>query len=322
METLNLILLDDVQANQDSWLDIKSKSIGSSEIATVAGLNSRQTPLNLWLEKTGQIERSQETMAMRMGKIKEPIIAEIYSKDYGVKIHQNRKSWGLQEYPWAMATPDYVYEYEEIINGKPVSRFGILEIKNTNSYAKKDWEDNNIPNYAHLQTIWQMGITGVHKARIVALIGDSEIVVREVEFDEGVFQSLLALAQAFMQNVKDRTPPSVTAEDLKQIQKMFEPKDEIVEFTEKEAHLVGEWLYADEQYQAARKVTETWEKQKKLVQAKIELIMAGATTALYNQATITSKTSPVKESYRPASTMHRFNIKVAKENMTDSVEFN
>ena len=47
-------------SSHEQWLENRKGGIGSSEVATIVGLNPYETPYQLWLRKTGQIPAKEE----------------------------------------------------------------------------------------------------------------------------------------------------------------------------------------------------------------------------------------------------------------------
>ena len=41
--------------SRDEWLQLRQKTIGGSDAATIIGLNKWETPYSVWAEKTGRI---------------------------------------------------------------------------------------------------------------------------------------------------------------------------------------------------------------------------------------------------------------------------
>ena len=54
-------------ANREEWLTHRQEGIGSSEVATILGLNPWETPYQLWRRKKGLDAPKEETFAMKAG---------------------------------------------------------------------------------------------------------------------------------------------------------------------------------------------------------------------------------------------------------------
>ena len=54
--------------DRNEWLEYRKSGIGSSEVATILGLNPFETPYQLWRRKIGLDEPKTETFAMKAGR--------------------------------------------------------------------------------------------------------------------------------------------------------------------------------------------------------------------------------------------------------------
>lgn len=67
----------------EEWLELRATGIGSSDIGTILGQNPFETPYQLWLRKTGQLPRKEETIEMQLGHLLEPAVASLYEQATG-----------------------------------------------------------------------------------------------------------------------------------------------------------------------------------------------------------------------------------------------
>ena len=74
-----------------------------------------------------------------------------------------------------------------------------LECKVTNSYAKKEWEDE-IPIYYEIQCHHYMAVTGYKAWWIACLIGNEKFVYKRIERDEEVIKNLIKIERDFWEN--------------------------------------------------------------------------------------------------------------------------
>lgn len=205
----------------------RSKIIGSSDIPTILGVNDFQSPLELWAQKLGMSD-NKSSDRMDAGTYLEPAIAALYEKKFNVKLEKNDSIFAMADPAWATATPDYFRTTE-------TGEREIIEIKNTNEYMRDKWgskDEPSIPDYAHCQTIWQMGVTGMRRAKVVVLIGGYDLHEREVFYDEELFMQMLTIASEFKKLIDSKTPPAVRGGDDEIIRKLFESEQEEIEVHE------------------------------------------------------------------------------------------
>lgn len=89
-----LRLVSTKELSRDDWLTVRKGGIGSSDAAAAVGLNPYQSPLELWLIKTGRdtglpkVDPKDETSPMYWGSLLEPIVAAHYTKRSGNRVRR------------------------------------------------------------------------------------------------------------------------------------------------------------------------------------------------------------------------------------------
>lgn len=196
--------------------------IGGSDIAAVMGMSRWKTQLQLWLEKTGEVEPADlsQVEAVQLGSELEEFVAQKFAKETGKQVRKQSKMYVHKDYPYMAAHID------RLITGTDE----ILECKTCGSHKKEEWQSDDIPKEYVLQVIWYLGITGKKKAYIAVLIGGQSFKYKTIEFDKELFDVMVDMAKLFWNAVQTKTPPAVTPEDNSVIVQMFpEPDSELVE---------------------------------------------------------------------------------------------
>lgn len=186
----------------EQWLADRRKGIGASEIAAVLGISPWTTPLELYLDKRGEIPPQEDTPILRRGRRLEPIVIEFYEEETGRAVtRQQERIIGAE--PWIMATLD---GFDAAV-GAPV------EVKSVNAFAAQEfgdaWTDEVPLNYA-AQCHWQMMLTDSSTGYLAALIGSDDFRIYELKRDRELEQMLVARAREFWQRVIDGNPPEPT----------------------------------------------------------------------------------------------------------------
>jgi predicted phage-related endonuclease len=95
----------------------RSRFLGGSDAAAVLGLApkswSRNSPVSVWLEKTGQVDSTptpEEEKLFRRGKRMEPIAIDMLIEDYGVKVTKR----STREQPNRYIDPEHAFLSAEI----------------------------------------------------------------------------------------------------------------------------------------------------------------------------------------------------------------
>ena len=193
-----------LSANQ---LALRSTRIGSSEIATIAGLNPFQRPIDLWQNKIGLpvAERSDEMEdSAEWGHRMEPVIARWYEETCSVRLIES-PTLICEAYPWACATPDRLYA--DLSQG--------VEIKNVGERVSWHWqpEIGGEPDYVRAQCHWQMLATGLRKWDVVASVGGTRPRIYPVERDDEFMATLVQAGLEFQALIEHETPPAVDGSD-------------------------------------------------------------------------------------------------------------
>jgi putative phage-type endonuclease len=189
-------------ASREEWHAVRKTGIGGSDICSICGLNEWTSPLEIWLEKTGQPipRRVDEVLdeAAEMGHELEPFVARRFTKKTGLPIFDNPGTLRLPDVPWALVNLDRTTVEADLP--------GVVEIKTRSSFALKDWIDEP-PVDVQVQTQWQMLLTGWSFGYAVVSIGGQRTITHRIERDEKLIDDLLAIAAEFWGWVTTGTQP-------------------------------------------------------------------------------------------------------------------
>lgn len=238
------LLLQDTEAARDQWLELRRKSVGSSDIAVLCGFNQYRSPLDLWMEKTGRQPPFEGNDHTWLGHQMEKAIGGLFARrNKDLEVQKCLALYGHDSIPFIHATPDFwllkdggtetateafqdfdscgypirTLEHREV----PVSDIGLLEAKNTNARNLEHWEET-APTWAQVQLQWQMGICGIKWGYVAGLVGGSadSFMTYRFEFSPEVFDQCVMAADEFMEYVRRDIPPAASAGDRKLVEKI------------------------------------------------------------------------------------------------------
>lgn len=230
-------LLKVTPQTQELWKQMRKSTIGASEIASIAGLNRHQSALEIWMRKTDKLPPLEENDAMFIGKNAEHLVAKMFERKELMTDLEPLEAQILcahDKYEWATATPDFwLYNARLLTPSKNIQELlssyaitGLLETKMQGFHQLDSWGENKAPEQYHIQVLWGLGVTGLKKAYIAALIGGFEYRSAYIEFDEELFDMLIELGEAFMECVKTDTPPvTAGANDSKLIKQLIPTRE-------------------------------------------------------------------------------------------------
>ena len=201
-------IIDKRKMSQEDWQTYRAKQvgIGGSEAATILNIqpNYAKPPFILWLEKTGQKEVEPiDNEYIKWGNIMEPVIRKQFSLESGLKVFQNNFVLQHETYDFMIANLD-----GEVLDPSREGR-GVLEIKTTSEWNRKEWDGDHVPNHYNAQLQHYMAVTGYKWAIIVVLIGGNKLRHWYIERDDEIIEILIQKEKEFMDMVASGTPPQI-----------------------------------------------------------------------------------------------------------------
>lgn len=188
--------------SREQWLEFRRQGIGGSDVSAIAGLNRWKSPIEVWMEKTGQLQDKEVGEAAYWGNVLEDVVAREFSRRTGLKVQKRNAILQHPKHLHMLANID------RMIVDKDMGR-GILECKTANEYKKGEWEEELIPEEYALQVHHYLAVTGLKFARIAVLIGGNKFEIRDIERDEEIIEYLVKIESDFWQLVKSNTPPAM-----------------------------------------------------------------------------------------------------------------
>lgn len=168
------------------WLASRENGIGSSEVATVLGVNPYDTPYQLWLRKTGRVPyKEQENFLMKAGHYLEDAISHFCADEAGLEIVKSSASEFIvidKDKPWLRVSPDR-YAYPVGVK-KSSDNKTIIECKST----QKPVDPDNLSQYWFLQVCYQMHVTRIPTAHLAWLIQGREFGFKKLYYDKDFCQ--------------------------------------------------------------------------------------------------------------------------------------
>ena len=129
------VLVSTENLTEQEWLAYRRQGIGGSDVAAILGISPFRTARDLYDDKLNIASAVDDTgnwVALEMGHLLEPLVAQIFTKKTGLEVFQIKKMFRHPQYPFMLADVDY---FVRLPNGK----IAILEIKTTNYNAKDHW---------------------------------------------------------------------------------------------------------------------------------------------------------------------------------------
>ena len=200
-----VVLASTENMSYEDWLEHRKLGIGGSDASVVCGINKYKSPVELWMDKTGQLPPQEAGEAAYWGTQLESIVRDEFTKRTGIEVTKPTVILQSEEHPFMLANLDGTCEVLDVGTC-------IFEAKTASAYKAGEWEDT-IPDEYQLQIQHYMAVTGYAGAYIAVLIGGNSFRWKFVERDEELISMLIELESAFWNHVQDCTPPPLDGSD-------------------------------------------------------------------------------------------------------------
>ena len=185
----------------EEWLDFRKRGIGGSDAAVACGISRYKSPVELWMEKTGQLPYKDSGESAYWGTQLESLVRSEFTNRTGIQVKIEKQLLQSDMCPFMLANLDGVCEDSE-------HGICIFEAKTASAFKAGEWEDS-IPDEYMIQIQHYMSVTGYQGAYIAVLIGGNSFKWRFVERDEELIRMIVKLEKSFWKHVQDNTPPSL-----------------------------------------------------------------------------------------------------------------
>ena len=191
--------------NEDDWHELRAKRIGGSDIGAIIGVNPYKSIVDVYVDKTeGSNFKGNELT--HWGHMLEGTILKEFSNKH--------KELIVYEVPYSVVNDFLIANLDGALKDKETGDYGVLEIKTTSLWNKKDWEDDVIPQYYEAQVQHYLMLTGYKFAYIAVLIGGQQYKEFKIERSEEDINLIRNKATEFYQeNLLKKIPPMPDGSD-------------------------------------------------------------------------------------------------------------
>lgn len=189
-----------MQQNTQEWLDLRKKHIGASDAPIIMGVSPYKTVFQLWEEKVGINQKTEETASMRYGRNNEEAARQSY-----------------EQFTGNIVVPEVVFHPTNSfmmasLDGLSVDQKIILEVKNANAQDHQLAVEGKVPEKYWPQVQHQLDCIPGAIVHYWSFHKGNGVLV-EVERDEDYIEGLIEKERSFYQGVLDFEPPDLSADD-------------------------------------------------------------------------------------------------------------
>ena len=269
--------------NREEWLKVRESGIGSSEIATIVGLNPWETPYQLWRRKLGIDPPKQENFAMKAGHYLEDAVAQFWHDETGQDIIKaSAGDWLIRndERPFLQVSPDRTYWLAGMTHNN--ANKGILECKTT----QKSIDADDLPKHWFCQVQYQLGVAELQRGSLAWLCSGREFGYKDLAFVPDFYGWLVEEAEKFWKDtVEGRQEPSAVS-----------VQDVLLKYnrhTDGKVQEVGDDIYNDyRDLKDVRKQIDALEERKETLEGRIKLAFGDAEAISYGGDTLATWKAP------------------------------
>ena len=191
------------EMTHQEWLDIRSKSIGSSDAGVVVGANPWKTIVDLYFEKVNKSISTEDNLAMKLGRELEPILRRLFLEETGLKVRMDNKIRVDKEHNFLTANLDGMVQGEKVP----------IELKTASRWT------GDIPDHYFLQIQHQMMVTDVPYIYFAVLVlgFNKRFIVERYDRNENCINHLRKEEVKFWMDyvIKKNPPPPTSVSDTK-----------------------------------------------------------------------------------------------------------
>lgn len=194
--------------------EARAKGIGGSDAAVVCGLSRWKTPVQLWQEKTGQVEPEDldDKEFVQWGKLLEDVICDEWARRSGRRVRRQNITRVDKEFDFMRGNID-----RDVVG----IREG-LEAKNSSAWMADEWGEDGtdeVPDFYLIQGVHYMRVLDYDAWNFAVLLGGNELRSYRIERDEEIENQVIELERKFWEDcvVGGEAPPPITVEDLSRL---------------------------------------------------------------------------------------------------------
>jgi len=275
--------------DRSEWLEHRKRGIGSSEVASILGLNPFETPYQLWRRKKGLDAPKDETFAMKAGHYLEDAVSRFWADETGREVIKSSAGDFLfvnTERDFMRVSPDRTFWLPDM--PKNNANKGILECKTT----QKTIDPDDLPKHWFIQLQYQLGVAEFEQGSLAWLSAGRDFGYMDFPFKLDFYEFLSEEVERFWTDnlIGNQEPDAMSVEDvLKKYSKHTDGK--IIEVSE-------EILTAYTELKEVKEELKVLDDRKDKLEEKIKLTFGDAEAISYGGQTLaTWKTAKDSEKF-------------------------
>jgi putative phage-type endonuclease len=179
------------------WLEARRAGIGGSDVAAILGLSKWKTPLQVYLEKRGEVGDQEDNAAMRWGRYLEPVVRQAYADETGREVRVPSAAIRHPVHEFMLANIDGYTDDQRLFEAKTA--------RSADGWGEPG--SDQVPQPYLLQVQHYMAVTALPIADVAVLVGGSDFRLYEVPADQELQEMLVDAEAEFWKAVVRGEPP-------------------------------------------------------------------------------------------------------------------
>lgn len=151
--------------DENDWLETRKLGLGGSDVAGVLGESKYKSAVDVWNDKINGSSFSGNRFTHWGNRLESVIATEFDDRHKDLKVFELNRTLKKGK---SLANVDRLL-YDPI-----KKEYGVLEIKTTNSFNYKEWNEETVPQEYYCQVMHYLAVTGLNFAYICCLIGGND----------------------------------------------------------------------------------------------------------------------------------------------------
>nr|DAM42649.1 MAG TPA: Exonuclease [Caudoviricetes sp.] len=191
--------------NEDDWHELRAKRIGGSDVGAILGVNPYKSIVDVYVDKTEGSDFKGNN-ATYWGHVLEGTVLKEFSNRH--------KELIVYEVPYSVVNDFLIANLDGALKDKETGDYGVLEIKTTSVWNRREWEEDIIPQSYYAQIQHYLMLTGYKFAYVAVLIGGNEYKEFKVERSEEDIELIRNKSTEFYnENLLKKIPPMPDGSD-------------------------------------------------------------------------------------------------------------
>lgn len=190
-----------MNAPHEAWLAARRTGIGGSDVAPILGLSKWTTPLQVYMEKRGELQPQPDNPSMRWGRYLEPVVRQAYADETGLEVRVVPDMLRHSAHDFLIANLDGFVAPSDA----PRRVFEAKTARTAEGWGEPGTDQ--IPQPYLLQVQHYMAVTGFVAADVAVLIGGSDFRIYEVHEDRELQAMVIDACADFWARVQAGEPP-------------------------------------------------------------------------------------------------------------------